>query len=119
MSYSTWMEIMLHVCCITPKLNFFYIFSYFTLAGRRCGGLVFLLWRHWRHKNMLTEDKMETCEMSDLIKEEKGEEETPFYQAAFNSFDWNHSGRIATSVSESGREMFLTIHVHSVLRIQV
>ena len=37
--------------------------------------------------------------MSNLIKEEKREEETPFYQAAFNTFDWNHSGRIATSVS--------------------
>ena len=48
---------------------------------------------------MLTEDKMLTCEMSNLIKDEKGEEETRFYQAAFNSFDWNHSGRIATSVS--------------------
>ena len=50
---------------------------------------------------MLTEDEMETCVMSNLIKDEKGEEETPFYQAAFNSFDWNHSGRISTSVSEN------------------
>ena len=47
---------------------------------------------------MLAGDSMEACEMTNLIKDEGEEEETHFYQAAFDSFDWNHSGRIATSV---------------------
>ena len=42
---------------------------------------------------------MEECEMSKLIKDDNEDEETPFYKAAFDCFDWNHSGRIATSVS--------------------
>ena len=42
---------------------------------------------------------MTACEMSKLTKDENEEEETPFYKAAFDSFDWNKSGRIATSVS--------------------
>ena len=46
-----------------------------------------------------TEDNMENWEMSNLLKDENEDEETSFYQAAFDSFDWNHSGRIATSVS--------------------
>ena len=46
-----------------------------------------------------TEDNMENWEMSNLLKHENEDEETSFYQAAFDSFDWNHSGRIATSVS--------------------
>ena len=37
--------------------------------------------------------------MSILIKDDNEEEETHFYQAAFDCFDWNHSGRIATTVS--------------------
>ena len=46
---------------------------------------------------------MEGCEMSKLIQEEadNDDEETFFYQEAFQCFDWNHSGRIATSVSIS------------------
>ena len=41
--------------------------------------------------------------MSKLIQEEadNDNEETFFYQEAFQSFYWNHSGRIATSVSIS------------------
>ena len=46
-----------------------------------------------------TEDNMENWEMSNLLKDENEDEETSFYKAAFDSFDWNHSGRIATSVS--------------------
>ena len=40
--------------------------------------------------------------MSRLIQEEaeNDDEETFFYQEAFQCFDWNHSGRIATSVSK-------------------
>ena len=41
--------------------------------------------------------------MSRLIQEEaeNDDEETFYYQEAFQCFDWNHSGRIATSVSRS------------------
>ena len=41
--------------------------------------------------------------MSRLIQEEadNDNEETFFYQEAFQCFDWNHSGRIATNVSIS------------------
>ena len=46
-----------------------------------------------------TEDNMENCEMSNLLKDENEDEETSFYKAAFDSFDWNLSGRVATSVS--------------------
>jgi hypothetical protein len=42
---------------------------------------------------------MEGCEMSKLLQDDNGDDETTFYKAAFQSFDWNHSGRIATSVS--------------------
>ena len=49
--------------------------------------------------NIQTADNMEECEMSKLIKDDNEDEETPFYKAAFDCFDWNHSGRIATSVS--------------------
>ena len=37
--------------------------------------------------------------MYKLIQDENEDDETTFYKAAFQSFDWNHSGRIATSVS--------------------
>ena len=50
-------------------------------------------------ETIVTEDNMKNCEMSNLLKDENEDEETSFYQAAFDSFDWNHSGRIATSVS--------------------
>ena len=41
--------------------------------------------------------------MSRLIQEEadNDNEETFFYQEAFQCFEWNHSGRIATNVSIS------------------
>ena len=40
--------------------------------------------------------------MSRLLQDDEYEhEETVFYKAAFHCFDWNHSGRIATSVSWS------------------
>ena len=40
--------------------------------------------------------------MSKLLQDDEYEhEETVFYKAAFHCFDWNHSGRIATSVSWS------------------
>ena len=39
-------------------------------------------------------------EMENLVKEETEEEDTHFYKEAFDSFDWNNSGRIATSVSK-------------------
>ena len=42
---------------------------------------------------------MECCEMSKLLQDENEDDEITFYKAAFQSFDWNHSGRIATSVS--------------------
>ena len=42
---------------------------------------------------------MTACEMSKLTKDENDEEEATFYKAAFDCFDWNKSGRIATSVS--------------------
>merc|ERR1712013_519788 len=46
---------------------------------------------------------MEGCEMSTLIQEEaeNDDEETFYYQAAFQSFDWNNSGRISTSDLQS------------------
>ena len=37
--------------------------------------------------------------MSKLLLDENEDDETTFYKGAFQSFDWNHSGRIATSVS--------------------
>ena len=37
--------------------------------------------------------------MSKLIQDENEDDEITFYKGAFQSFDWNHSGRIATSVS--------------------
>ena len=42
---------------------------------------------------------MEQWEGSSLLQEEKEDEETLFYQEAFQDFDWNNSGRISTSVS--------------------
>ena len=36
--------------------------------------------------------------MSRLLQDEPEDEETVFYQGAFQCFDWNNSGRIATSV---------------------
>ena len=43
---------------------------------------------------------MQDMEMTRLLQEpDMEDEETGFYQAAFQCFDWNHSGRIATSVS--------------------
>ena len=42
---------------------------------------------------------MEGCEMSKLIQDENEDDEITFYKGAFQSFDWNHSGRITTSVS--------------------
>ena len=44
---------------------------------------------------------MEQWEGSSLLQEEKEDEETLFYQEAFQDFDWNNSGRISTSVSSS------------------
>ena len=37
--------------------------------------------------------------MSKLIQDENEDDETTFYPAAFQCFDWNHSGRISTSLS--------------------
>ena len=45
-------------------------------------------------------------EMENLVKEEIEEEETHFYKEAFDSFDWNHSGRIATSVSKAEGSLY-------------
>ena len=43
--------------------------------------------------------------MSILIKDDNEEEETHFYHLTFDCFDWNHSGRIATSVSKKNVEI--------------
>ena len=42
---------------------------------------------------------MEPGEAANLIREETQEEDFVFYKEAFDYFDWNHNGRIATSVS--------------------
>ena len=37
--------------------------------------------------------------MTKLFQDENEDDETTFYKEAFQGFDWNQSGRIATSVS--------------------
>ena len=50
--------------------------------------------------------------MSKLLQDDEYEhEETVFYKAAFQCFDWNHSGRIATSVSWSLNPQLILNHI--------
>ena len=38
---------------------------------------------------------------TDNMEEEEADEEKPFFKAAFDHFDWNHSSTIPTSVRNS------------------
>ena len=49
---------------------------------------------------------MDTSEITNLLKEDNDEDETHFYKEAFDWFDWNHSGRINTSVSRTRITIF-------------
>ena len=43
------------------------------------------------------------CSMKNSEVAQLKDEETLFYQEAFDMFDWNHSGTIPTSVRQGGR----------------
>ena len=49
---------------------------------------------------------------TDNMEEEEEDEEKPFFKAAFDHFDWNHSSTIPTSVRNSNIFLWTSKQAH-------